>query len=181
MASCGCSAKRGHNVGFVGQPHTTFERDNMATTSLVKLKERLASMHARHRGHIERARRGINVAADAAVITGTAAAFGVVQGRYGAKKVGPVPIDLAAGVVAHVVAISGPGKYAHQLHNIGHGALAAYGVAMGRGYGKRMRAKAGEKPLIEGALDAADRFLSGERSGGGMQDEAELVAAARRL
>jgi ABC-type Fe3+ transport system substrate-binding protein len=153
----------------------------MATNSLVKLKERLESMHARHKGHIERARKGINVAADAAVIAGTAAGFGVIQGRYGAKKIGPVPIDLATGVVAHLVAISGPGKYAHQLHNIGHGAIAAYGVAMGRGYGKRMRAKAGEKPLIEGALDAADRILGSAESGGGMTDESELVAAARRL
>lgn len=150
----------------------------MATNSLVKLKERIANLQSRHAGAVQRAKRGIHVVADTAVIGGTAGLFGVVQGRYGAKKVGPVPVDLAAGVVAHVVALTGPSRYAHQLHNIGHGAVAAYAVAVGRGFGKRMRAKAGDKPLLEGALDEAERIFS-DVDGGGMLPEDDLVAAAR--
>lgn len=150
----------------------------MATNSLVKLKERIANLQSRHSKAVDRAKRGIYVVADTAVIGGTAGLFGVVQGRYGAKKVGPVPVDLATGVIAHIAGISGPSRMSHQLHNIGHGAIAAYAVAVGRGFGKRMRAKSGEKPLIEGAMDEAERIFN-DVDGGGMLPEDDLVAAAR--
>lgn len=150
----------------------------MATNSLVKLKERIANLQARHSNAVQRAKKGVHVIADTAVIGGTAGVFGVVQGRYGAKKIGPVPVDLATAVVAHAVGLTGPSRYAHQLHNIGHGAMAAYAVAVGRGFGKKMRAKAGEKPLLEGALDEAERIFA-DVDGGGMLPEDDLVAAAR--
>lgn len=152
----------------------------MATNSLVKLKERVASLQARHHNAVERAKKGVHVVADTAVIGGTAGLFGYIQGKMGPKKIGPVPVDLATAVVAHIVGITGPGRYAHQLHNIGHGAAAAYAFTVGKGLGMRSASKGAVRgtSLIDGAMDEAERLFD-KVDGGGMLPEDDLVAAAR--
>jgi hypothetical protein len=161
----------------------------MASTSIstkraAALMHRIKSMGEKHRHKIQHAQRGLVALGDSAVVQVGAFGMGMAQGRFGEKKLGPIPVELAAGAALHAAAVMASGKSsgkgtAHQLHNIANGVIAAWSSAIGRGVGKKARAKAG-LPLLAGVDRALDQ-LSGEDKGGGMQDDAELARLARRM
>jgi hypothetical protein len=158
----------------------------MASTALVKLREQVAAIKGRHSKAVQHARRGFKVLGDAAVIGGSAALWGGVQGRYGAVKLPhtQVPVDLVFAAGFYVTGLMEPfGEGAsHTLFNIGHGTLASHLTAVGRGAGKRMRAKAGKPPLMEGAADSdVSSLLEGMASGGGTISDDDLVNLAKRV
>lgn len=124
---------------------------------------------------IKKARHTFTAALDSGVTVGTGAALGFIQGRHGAKKIGPVPLEVAVGIGFHVAGLLEPGgeKVARQFHNVGNGALTAYAVTVMRGHGRRARAKAGLGPV-------ADDDGLGDSEGGGMQSESDLLKMAER-
>lgn len=159
----------------------------MASTALVKLREQVSALKSRHGKAVHHARRGFKVLADAAVIGGSAAVFGGIQGRYGAVKIPhtAVPLDLVMAAGFYVTGLMEPfGEGAsHQLFNIGHGTLASHMTAVGRGAGKKMRAKAGKPPLMEGGVDSdVSSLLEGMAgAGGGTISDDDLVNLAKRV
>lgn len=100
-------------------------------------------------------------------VSGTAFGFGVLGGHQGAVDVLGVPVDVGAGILAHVAAAAGfAGKYGKQLHDIGDGALAAYFARLGarvghnwartapRVRGERMMASGERRPLSPAEVGA---------------------------
>jgi len=158
----------------------------MASTALVKLREQVSALKTRHGKAVSHARRGFKVLGDAAVIGGAAALWGGVQGRFGAVKIPhtQVPFDLLMAAGFYVTGLFEPfGEGAsHQLFNIGHGTLASHLTAVGRGAGKKMRAKAGKPPLMEGAVDSdLAALMEGMNTGGGTMSDDDLVNLAKRV
>ena len=161
---------------------------NMASTALVKVREQLARIRATH---AKKARRLTGVGMDAVVIGGVELAAGFVQGRYGAVRVPKtnVPADLALAAAAYAVGVFEPvgiaDSTAHQAFNFGHALLGSHLVAVGRGAGKKARAKAGKPALMEGAQDAELSSLldglAGARDGGGTLSDDDLVKLAQGL
>lgn len=146
-----------------------------------KLLDKIKHLQVSKRRAIEQAKKGVHVLADTAVIGVGTAGFAYMQGRMGEKKVGPIPVELLGAAVFHGAALAdiGGSGMSHQLHNLGHGAFAAYVAAFARGAGKVARAKKG-LPSLAGAERLIDN-LSGETEGGGAQDDATLMRLARRL
>ncbi len=156
----------------------------ISTKRAAALMHRIRSMGEKHKNKIQHAQRGLVALADTAVVQVGAFGMGMAQGRFGEKKLGPIPLELAVGAALHGAAVMASGKSsgrgtAHQLHNIANGVVAAWSSAVGRGVGKKARMKAG-LPLLAGVNSALDQ-LSGEDKGGGMQDDAELARLARRM
>lgn len=158
----------------------------MASTALVKLREQVQSLKARHGKAVNHARRGFKVLGDAAVIGGASLVWGGVQGRYGAVKIPhtSVPVDLLFAVGFYVTGLMEPfgDGASHQMFNLGHGTLASHLTAVGRGAGKKMRAKAGKPPLMEGKMDSdLAALMEGVSSGGGTMSDDDLVNLAKRV
>lgn len=156
----------------------------ISTKRVAALMHRVKSMGERHRAKIHHAQRGLVALGDAAVVQVGAFGMGMAQGRFGEKRLGPIPLELAVGAALHGAAVMASGKSsgkgtAHQLHNIANGVIASWSSAVGRGVGKKARSKAG-LPTLAGAERVLDQ-LSGEDRGGGMQDDAELARLARRM
>lgn len=156
----------------------------MANVSLAKvnhLMDRVKRLQASKQHVIKKAKAGMVMAADAAVINVGSFGLGVVQGRFGERKILGIPVELATAALFHgagLMEVGGDGM-SRQFHNLGNGALCAYTSALGRGVGKRMRSKSG-LPALSG-LDQALSALEGEDKGGGGHDDAELMKLARRL
>lgn len=146
-----------------------------------KLMDKIKHLQTSKKRAIEQAKKGVHVLADTAVIGVGTAAFAYAQGRLGEKKVGPIPVELLGAAVFHGAALAdlGGDGMAHQLHNLGHGAFAAYVAAFARGAGKVARQKRG-LPSLAGAEKLIDQ-LNGEDRGGAMQDDATLMKLARRM
>jgi len=107
-----------------------------STSSLNRLRDFAAKAETRLRKVREQGEQMVEHATDTAVISGTAFALGVVQGRTGGIEVFGAPLDLLVGVGAHAGAfMKVGGKHSRQLHNIGNGALASYASIVGRGIG----------------------------------------------
>ena len=82
-----------------------------------------------------------------AEVSGTAFAFGVIQGKTGGVEVVGMPIDLLAGIGLSALGYLGAGgNMSDHLVNAGDGALASYATTMGRGVGATwaLKATAGE-------------------------------------
>jgi hypothetical protein len=76
----------------------------------------------------------------ALAVGASAFAFGLARGRWGGVEIGGVPIDLGAGVLLHLLGLSGvAGSGSDDLHNLAEGALATYFATWGASLGKRMR------------------------------------------
>lgn len=153
----------------------------MATMSLVKIRNQLDQMRERHKKHLDHAKRGFSVLGDSAVVATSAALCGYGQGRYGGYKLfGMLPFELALALGFHGAGVFGPKRAAVQMHNLGNGAVAAYSAAVARGFGRQARAKAGEKPLLQGVSDGMDELL-GTSEGGGALSTADLIKMAERM
>lgn len=149
----------------------------MASISLAKLKQ----LKERHKGHLEHAKRGFKVAGDALVVNAAAMLNGYVQGRYGGYKVfNTIPFEVLLAAGFYGVGVFGPKHAAHQFYNLGHGSLAAYTTALGRGFGRTQRAKAGGKPLLQG-IEEGLAGLEGTADGGGALSTDDLIKMAERI
>ena len=85
-----------------------------------------------------------------------ALASGVLSGRFGALSLGPIPLDLLAGLGLHALGFSNMlGNWSDDAHNIGDGMLAAYLVKLGAGLGTEWRLRAGQSPFVTSGADPA--------------------------
>jgi hypothetical protein len=92
-------------------------------------------------------------------------------------RVGPLPLELVAGLGTHAVALVASPEIAEHLHALGVGALDSFLNSLGRGLGRRARKAAGLPPPAESLLAGDD----GETSGGGALSDEELARLARRI
>lgn len=153
----------------------------MASMSLARIRSQLDMMRERHKKGLEHAKRGFKAAGDALVTSSSSAVCGYVQGRYGGYKLfGSIPFEVLLAAGFHGVAVFGPKGAAHQFHNLGNGALASYATALGRGFGKQQRAKAGEPALMSGMNKTLDDVL-GPLEGGGALSTDDLIRMAERV
>ena len=91
-------------------------------------------------------------------------ASGLLRGRWGGVEVGGVPVDLAAGVLLHLLGLSGvAGPRSQDLNNVAEGALATYFATWGAALGKRMRN--GEQVLpVAGTAGISTERQAGEKA-----------------
>lgn len=155
-----------------------------ASTALVKVREQLARVK---QSAGKKTKRFAEAGTDAVMIGGVALGAGYIQGKFGAVKVPKtnVPADLAGAAVLYYAGVFQPfgikDSIAHQARNAAHGLLASHLTAVGRGAGKKSRAKAGKPPLVEGQQDSElASFLDGmmARDGGGTLSDDDLVRLA---
>lgn len=126
--------------------------------------------------------RGQSVAKHGEYVVGTVACqaesglasfgYGVLEGRYGPVKVGPVSADLLAALLLHGAGFLGvTGKMSGHAHNFAQGLADGYLQRLGIGIGTSMGQKAGKAPhQISGARTST--FVGGAR-------QATVVGAAR--
>lgn len=153
----------------------------MATMSLARIRGELDSMRARHKTHIDKAKRGGVLIGNALVTSSSAALCGYLQGRTNGKKLfDVVPIELALAGAFGAAAMFGPKGGQHQFTNLTNGAIAAYATALARGFGIQARAKAGGAPLMKGLSDGLDDVL-GPVEGGGTLSTDDLVRMAEQV
>jgi hypothetical protein len=91
--------------------------------------------------------------------------------------VGPLPLELVAGVGTHIVGLIAAPEIGQHFHAVGVGALDSFFNSLGRGLGRRARKAAGLPPPAETLL-AGD---GGDTSGGGALSDEELARLARRF
>lgn len=86
--------------------------------------------------------------------------YGMLEGRYGPIKVGPVHLDLLAGLALHAGGFLGvAGKHAGHVHNFAQGLCDGYLHRLGIGMGTTMGLSAGVKPhTISGGTNPRGRF-----------------------
>jgi hypothetical protein len=103
------------------------------------MQKRITSLQSRAKNAVAHAE-GVVQTAVTTLETGAAAfGLGVVQGRWGPIDLLGVPVDLAAAVALHAMALLGMGGEAsHHMQNFGNGALASYLNTVGRGIGISM-------------------------------------------
>jgi len=68
-------------------------------------------------------------------------AGGLIEGRFGGPAVGPIPVNLLAGVGLLVLGYANIGseKYSEHFNNLGNGLIGSYLAATGYAFGKRWR------------------------------------------
>ena len=72
---------------------------------------------------------------------GGAWAGGLIEGKFGGAALGPLPVNLLAGVgflVAGYMNLGGD-KYSEHFNNVGNGFIASYTSALGYAFGKRWK------------------------------------------
>jgi hypothetical protein len=92
-------------------------------------------------------------------------------------RVGPLPLELVAGLGTHVVGLIASPEIGQHFHAIGVGALDSFLNSLGRGLGRRARKAAGLPPAAETLLAGDD----GDMTGGGALSDEELARLARRI
>lgn len=154
---------------------------NVSLSRVNHLMDRVKRLQVSRQHAIHKAKSSLVMVADAAVVNLGAFGLGMVQGRFGEKKILGIPVEIATAALFHGAGLMEVGGHGmtKQFHNLGNGALCAYTAALGRGVGKRMRAKSG-LPALSG-LDKALDQLNGEDKGGGGHDDEQLMKLARRL
>ena len=123
-------------MAFRALQDSDFDRYNYQGSSS-SARERLEDMMEQNREMIARV-------TDAALVGGTAFAFGWYQGRNnGMPELFGLPYDLLAAIVLHGVTLAGyGGAYEEYIHSIANGALASYAVNAGARLGLRQRCEA---------------------------------------
>lgn len=125
----------------------------MAEVSLAKVNEalqaasRARSMATRVREHAEQQ---IGAFVRSTEVSASAFTWGLLQGRYGDLRVRGVPLEMAAGILAHTAGLFGIME--DHAHAVGDGSLASYFHSVGRGAGLEWWVKAG-KPARMGSPD----------------------------
>lgn len=100
----------------------------------------------------------------------SAGLMGYVNGRYGdssgaLKLFQKIPVDLTVGVLAHLVGLSPyGGKYAKHLHDVGDGAIAAFGYRTGQAFGAK--ARTGPTASTQGTLSGYTPYQMGPAQAG---------------
>lgn len=86
--------------------------------------------------------------------------YGLLEGRYGPIKVGPVHLDLLAGLGLHAAGFLGvAGKHAGHVHNFAQGLCDGYLHRLGIGMGTTMAMNSGVQPhRISGGTNPRGRF-----------------------
>jgi hypothetical protein len=129
-----------------------------------------------------------------------AAIVGVASGRFGPLNIPgtPVPVDLAGGVGAHLLAFWLDTPDAMHLHNVANGILAGYVTKLGVGVGAKLRTKAGYSPftlqdvtgaeepmepmmLAQPQFDIVGRNVRTSGNSAAPLTEAELAALAQQV
>ena len=123
--------------------------DGASATKVRDIAERVTNKLATMR---EKTEEVMGQAIQAVEVTGTAAAFGYVNERYGTNGelaipgLVAVPVDLAVFFGGHLLAFTGTmGKYGEHGHNIADGAGAAYGYRLGAKLGREAK-----NPAVKG-------------------------------
>jgi len=139
------------------------------------------SAQAKLERHQARGEHMVGQASQSLEVVSGALAAGVLAGRYGTIALGPVPVDLAAGLAGHILGFAGvAGKYAEHLHNFSDGFLASWAVKMGVGLGTTWRIKSGQSAFTTSGDVGA--LGSGYGYGYGNQvSEEELQQMARMI
>lgn len=143
--------------------------------SLKNIKDysaKVARLKASSKRAREKAGETMATAIKTSVTGGTAFAFGYAQEKYksvddkdgGVKTLNimGVPVELAVAGIAHASALMGVGSGMESyIKAAGDGALAAYAVSLGQGFGKKSRHRDGKilpgESRISGMLGASER------------------------
>jgi hypothetical protein len=142
-------------------------------------RQKYERLKVTHRGKVEKVKDMSKVAVRTFEVATIAAGFGYVQGRFGPKKVGPIPLDLLLGGAGHIVGFMElAGEFTPHLHNLADGAIASFANTWGRGVGRDGRAKSGQPPLVTGSIGAMPVI---EATGGGALSNEELNRLNERL
>jgi hypothetical protein len=145
---------------------------HLTQSDIIRFKHQAESMKNRASAALAKADKHVDMLVRTSEVAVSAFAFGVLQGKFkasGGVTLRGVPIDLIAGVVAHVGGLAMDGKSAPHLHAIGDGALASFFTTLGRGVG------ASWGTGVAGAIEG-----EGKTGGSSIADEelARMVSAA---
>ena len=153
----------------------------LSSRDIVRYAEQAKNLKNRAQKALDKSHETVEHLVRTAEVATSAFALGVVQGKYGKESViMGVPIDLGAGLAAHLAAIMGIGGHmAPHLHAFGDGALACYLSTLGMATGLAWRHKgqlgsgggAGAGNLAEAGLNGPSDL------GGGMTMGAQAQAA----
>ena len=81
---------------------------------------------------------------------------GVIEGRWGGPALGPLPVNLLAGIGALVLSHAKTrhiGKYSDDLHHVGNGLVNSWLSAVGFAFGKRVQSMGLRGALGSGATE----------------------------
>src|SRR4051812_37731391 len=120
-----------------------------------EFRHKYERLRVTHKGKLDKAKDLGRVAVRTGEVALGAAIFGYLQGRSGAVKIGPFPVDLAAGIVGHVIGFTGVAEeFSPHIHAVADGAVASYANTWARGMGREARAKKGLPPMVSGSMGA---------------------------
>lgn len=116
-------------------------------------------------------------------VSASAFGFGFARGAWAQPgqdvAIMGIPIDLAAGLAGHAVALfGGLGRYADDTHNLADGALASYATALGLRMGVDYSQK--HPAAAHGTGWGFGAFGQGFTAGGGGMGDAELAGIVHR-
>jgi len=152
----------------------------LSSRDIVRYAEQAKNLKNRAQKALDKSHETVEHLVRTAEVSASAFALGMIQGKYGKQSViMGVPIDLGAGLGAHLAAIMGIGGHmAPHLHAFGDGALACYLSTLGMATGLAWKHKSlgGGEGGSGGALAAAG--VNGPTDlGGGMTMGAQQQAA----
>ena len=125
---------------------------------IIKMQKRITSLQSRAKNAMAQAEGIMESVVTTVEVGASAFGLGIVQGRYGPRDIMGVPVDLAAAVGLHGLALMGVGgEMTGHMQNFGNGALASYLNTVGRGLGIGM---AQETPAAESSGRTGSDVLS---------------------
>lgn len=155
--------------------------------SMKKLQRQLASAKKSTLRMRQKARAGVETVLRTGEVCATSFVFGAVKGRTGKNpEIAGVPVDLAAGIFGHALAMFGiGGGMDTHLRGFADGALSSFAHTQGAAIGANMASKAGVSgyptPEISGGvypeIAGYEDPTSEEMAGGYGLTEEDLVSA----
>lgn len=128
---------------------------------LSKMARALASAKRNSQRLREKAGQSASVMMESLEVGGSAFAIGVAQAYTGKTEIMGVPVGLGIGIACNLAAIMGAGGHENHLKNIGNGALAGYGAALGLQVGAQMK-KPGAAVKVSGQDPVAELLSGGQ-------------------